>query len=201
MKETYEILLPPHKLDYDNWDKLKADSYLIWFQQHAPERARYVLEKAHITNREEPIAPEVLKKVWKWFLNNVCTIEYIPEEEYDRIKVIYKKFGEKSGFLERRRLSVFTEYVITDIAMLMSWVWLENAKSLYWGIDYRPKNLAFLNQPAIKGFIDSRSGKPFQLSFVPVNMVHVQAVKAIKNRANDNDLYNLYMQWSKFVPN
>lgn len=193
--KDYEVLLPPYELDFDNWNHKKAQDYLEWFKSNLYERSVYVYNKA-VTKSDTVLdtSPEVLRKVWKWFLK-IAEIEKVPEKEQ---KGEFGYLGE--SFISRTQLSVLTEFIIRDIAMLMSVVFMENHSCLYWDFDTKPKQYIFLNHPVIKGFVDNRAGKPFYPVFEPVHMVHVQASGILENEATVNDLINIYYKWESTIP-
>lgn len=194
----YEILIPPCNLDYDNWTKKQAEEYLNWFVAHVPERAAYVLKKATGKSLPEgPIPPEVLLHVWKWFLR-VATTEPVPEEEQEAQRAAFGHFGE--DFIDKEQLSLQTEFIIRDIAMLMSAVFTTNYPVLYWGFDSKPKRYLFINQPVLKGFLNLDYEKPFADVFPPEHMVHVQAARILLHSAHPKDLFNLFQWWRKNIP-
>lgn len=196
--KNYDILLPPYPLNFDRWTREQAGDYLKWFVSHIPERASYILQESiGVILPNGAIPSGLLVDVWKWFLQN-AEIEYVPLQEVNTQR---KKFGHLGeSFICKTRLSVQTEYIVRDIAMLMSAVFTTNYPTLYWDFDCKPKRYIFINQPVLKGFLNTRYGKPFSDVFQPVHMVSVQAVKYLKGKAQDNDLFSLYQYWEKDIP-
>ncbi len=194
----YEILVPPYKLEFYNWTKKNAEDYLKWFIAHIQERAAYVLQKS--TGALLPVGkipPEFLIDVWTWFLQS-AEIEKVPPKEVNKQREQFGYLGE--SFINKTRLSVRTEYIIRDIAMLISAVFTTNYPILYWDFDGTPKRYIFINQPVLKGFLNTRYGKPFADVFQPVHMVSVQASKFLGGRAQDDDLFHLYQIWEQDIP-
>lgn len=194
----YEILPPPYPLEFDEWSRQKAQDYLNWFVAHVPERAAYVLEKSvGMALPEGAIPPEVLLDVWAWFLRNAKT-ERVPQKEIEAQRKQFGHFG--SSFVNERRWTVKTEYMIRDVAMLMSAVFTTNYPILYWDFDSKPKRYIFFNQPVLKGFLNLRYGKPFADVFQPVHMVTVQASDFFRGSAQPDALYNLFLHWRQDIP-
>ncbi|MBQ9534965.1 MAG: hypothetical protein IJU78_03885 [Clostridia bacterium] len=201
MFNDYEILYPPLRLEYDNWSKQEAEQYLSWYISHVEERAQYVLQHSRSGMAYlsiEKIDETCLLSVWQWFLEN-AEVEAVPLEEVLRQQKAFEAFGD--SFVAKTRLDVLSEYVIRDIAMLISHIFISKHPKLYWGVDAKSKRYIYRNRPIIKGFVDMRYGNPFAAVFEPDHMVHVQAVRILDRRANGSDLYNLYKLWEGFVPN
>ena len=201
MKSDYSILLPPYKLDFDNWTKEQADDYLTWFVDHVPIRAQYLVDyyNSHklIGRRISATDPSSLLPIWRWFLNHAI-IEPMPEAEIQRQRMIFGKLGE--SMIAKKRFDVVSEYIIRDIAMLMSHIWFSNHSVLSWCVDYKPKKYVFVNRPVIQGFIMTEYEKPFHAKFEPVHMVKTQAVRLFRNRADGSDLMKVFNQWDKYIP-
>ncbi len=194
----YEILLPPYKLDYDSWTCDEAQAYLDWFVSQCRDRAAYVFCRAvPRSGATLKLSPDVLEQVWTWFLRT-AEIEAVPQQEQDIQRVKFGHFGE--SFISKVRLSIRTEYIIRDIAMLMSLVFTANHRCLYWGFDAKPKRYIFYNHPVLKGFLDTRYAKPFAPVFEPVHMVGVQAAKYLDGTGRNDDLINLYQHWEQHIP-
>lgn len=201
-QNNYSLLLPPYKLDYDNWSLIKAQDYLHWYVDNMPSRAEYVVENAiGEGNLKAPINPTILIDVWKWFLKNAI-IEFVPHDIIAGERKNFGNFGE--SFISDERFSVNTEYIIRDIAMLVSFIFTTNHNTLFWDIITKPKKHIFYMQPVLKGFVNTSYGKPFKDSFQPDHMVYVQAAKLLpddgKVCAAENDLYNLYNRWENDIP-
>lgn len=198
MIDDYEFLLPPFHLDYDHWTRETAQVYLDWFVAHVRERAVYVLQQSNSSSyTQDSSSPEVLLHVWKWFLH-IAEIEAVPKRELELQRVKFAQFGE--GFISKTRLSVRTEYILRDIAMLVGAVFKANHHCLYWDFDVKPKKYIFLNRPVLKGFLDTRYEKPFAPVFEPVHMVSIQAAKHLDGTAKGSDLINLYKHWEQNIP-
>lgn len=196
--KNYEILVPPYPLEFDDWSREKAADYLAWFVLHVPERAAYVYHAA--TGNSLPdgaIPPECLIDIWSWFLKH-AKIEPVPKQEIEYQRQKFGYFGE--DFISKTRFNVRTEYLIRDIAMLMSAVFTTNYPNLYWDFASKPKKYIFINQPVLKGFVNTRYGKPFADVFQPVHMVHVQAVKFKERKSCITDLFDLFCLWEQDIP-
>lgn len=196
--KDYEILPPPYPLEFDDWSKEKAADYLEWFVSHIPARATYLYQTA--TGNllpEKAIPPACLIDIWNWFLKHAKT-EAVPKQEIERQQQQFGHLGE--SFISKTRFTVKTEYLIRDIAMLMSAVFTTNYPNLYWDFDSKPKRYIYINQPVLKGFLNTRYGKPFADAFQPVHMVHVQAVKFKKGKSCSTDLFNLFHLWAQDIP-
>lgn len=202
----YEVLVPPFKLDFDNWTKEQAEEYRDWFIENMHERAEYVMEMCRASSlfsrfsRRLPLSsPDNLLIVWKWF-RRVARTESVSEEEIEAQRAQFDYLGE--SFISKTQRTVLTECIISDIGMLMSVILTENYSDLYWDIIRSPKNHVYLNRPVIKGFIDNnpRYPKPFEAVFEPVHMVGVQAAGYINHISSDRDLLNVYRLWIKWIP-
>jgi len=198
--EHYEILLPPKKIDYEHWNKTEATAYLEWFASSVPTRASYLLskcfkEKKTVINCME--SPAALVDVWGWFLKH-AVIEDKPKDLYQKQLEEAHPFGE--AFIGRKRFDVKTEYVIRDIAMLVTAMFLSRDSSLNLVIEKKSDKHVFKNHPVIKGFIDTSYHPPFPTVFEPVHMVRVQALKKLKGVEEESDLLFLYQKWEGMIP-
>ena len=197
----FEILVPPYVLDYDHWTVRQAEEYLQWYVSHIPERAAYVYQLAGGKGQmEEPIDPECLLVVWRWFLK-IAEIEPVPKAIVDAQREKFAKLGE--SFLTKEQFSVRTEYILRAIAMLISAVFTTNYPALYWDVIRKPKRDVNYLQPVLCGFVNTQFGKPFHDTFPPDHMVGVQAAKCLdrtEKRATERDLLIVYRYWEQCVP-
>lgn len=193
----YEVLVPPFSLEYDTWSSIKAEEYLEWYKTHIPERIKYLSHKAGVQITEERIKPETLTDIWTWFFQN-AEIEKVPKRELEKQQAAFGQFGD--SFFAKTRYSVRSEYILRDIAMYLSAVFKTNHPAIHWGIIRKPKRHVNYNQPVLKGFLDTRHGKPFESTFQPDHMVHIQAVRFCEGTGTPNDLLNLYRIWEQDIP-
>lgn len=193
----YEALVPPFALEYDTWSPEKAEEYLIWYKAHIPERVKYLSQKAAVQITEERIAPDTLKDIWAWFFRN-AEIEKVPQKEHEKQRAFFARFG--SRFFAETRYSVRSEYILRDIAMYLSAVFTTNNPTIHWDIIRKPKRHVNYHQPVLKGFLDTRHGKPFESFFQPDQMVSVQAVRFREGTGAPEDLLNLYRLWEQDIP-
>lgn len=185
-------------MEFDEWTREKAQDYLNWFVAHIPERADYVLQKSMgMALPEGAINPESLIDVWAWFLQNART-ERVPQKEIEAQRKQFSHLG--SSFVNERRWTVKTEFMIRDISMLMSAVFTTNYPILYWDFDCKPKRYIFINQLVLKGFLNFRYGKPFADVFQPVHMVTVQASDFFRGSASPEDLFCLFLHRKQDIP-
>ena len=142
-------------------------------------------------------ATEALVDVWAWFLNHAA-IENKPQGFFQNQLEIAPQFGEQ--FVSQKQLDIKSEFVIRDIAMLISAIFLSKDSSLNWEVETKPDRYVFKNHPVIKGFVDMRYQSPFSAVFEPVHMVRIQALKMIKRTAKKTDLLLLYQEWENMIP-
>lgn len=197
----YEVLSPPFALDFENWTKDKAEEYKSWFIGNMHERAEYVMKmcRSRSSRQIQLTSPDNLLTVWRWF-RRIARTEQIPRKEIEAQRARFGYLGE--SFVSKKRMTVLTESIIRDIAMLLSVILTENYNNLYWEIVQKPKSDVWYNHPVLKGFINDSLNypKPFAASFEPVHMVKVQATKYINGRSSDSDLFDLYNLWIKWIP-
>ena len=196
----YEILLPPKKIDYEHWDKAEATAYLEWFASNIPDRSCYLLGKCFQKKKTvlDCIAsPAVLVDIWRWFLKH-AGIEDKPKETYQKQLEKAHPFGE--AFVSQKQFDIKTEFIIRDIVMLVSAMFLSLGPSLNLVIEDKPDRYVFKNHPVIAGFVDTSYNPPFPTVFEPVHMVRIQALKKIKGLEKDTDLLLLYQKWESLIP-
>lgn len=193
----YDILVPPFPLEYDEWSQKRAEEYLEWYVAHIPERVKYLSQKAGVQITGERIPPETLIDIWAWFFQN-AEIEKTPKKELEKQRVAFGQFGE--SFIAKTRYTVRSEYILRDIAMYLSAVFTTNHPVIHWDIIRKPKRDIFYHQPVLKGFLDTRYEKPFESTFQPDHMVHIQAVGFRKGNGSSSDLLNLYRLWEQDIP-
>lgn len=193
-KLNYDILIPPLNKNIFLLSEKEAADYFAWFIEKIPERIAYLSKvcAAELRLPEEKLdcSPESLIMLWRWFLRRAKTEPIIQSKSGT---------GEK-GLLNRarkreRQLTLETEYILRDIGMYFSETFRKNNPNIYWTYYTKPRRDFFVNHPLLKGFVDRTFDKPFEASFEPIHMAHVQAVKIMKKTAKETDLLNIYNIW------
>lgn len=183
-KINYEILVPPLDKGIFQLNEPEAEQYFRWFLDKIPERVAYV---SHICAMELGISedrmncsPDSLLLLWKWFRKRART-EPI------------------NGANNERQLTLETEYILRDIGMYLGETFRKNNSTIYWSYYTKPRRDFFVNHPLLKGFIDRTFDTPFEASFEPIHMAHVQAAKIISNKSRDSDLFRIYQIWAEKI--
>ena len=199
----YDIDFPPTGIDFDSWDKRTADRYFKWFAEQIPIRTEYlrtrVARDMNIEISALDFSPKSLITVWDWYMKTAI-IEKTPKEtlEKTRQSQAYRLFGE--SYVNKEQLSLNSLMIQRDIGMYLAQVFLKESPKLEWTYEHDPprkkvKNI-FNNRPSLTGF----TGEEHPHTFEPIHMVGVQGVGVLNGDASKTDLYDLYKQYSKWLP-
>ena len=107
----------------------------------------------------------------------------------------------------RRALSTKTEYLIRDIGMYVGKTLVaQYPQHLSWTYRSAPQSDIFVNTPLLTGFVQTEDMRgnalpqPFHPQFEPIHMTGVQAVKILRGRQANEDLYRICLLWSGWIP-
>lgn len=208
---NYSPLVPPIEKTYSEFTKKEADRYFDWFLSNVDERADYLVKKVsegiNIPIEKLNFTLESLIPIWKWFLS-VAEIAKTSDEDLKMIEASLK--GMPAPCVNHmiksfeKKLSLFSEYVLRDIAMYVSKMFISNYPCLKWRVKYTPKRYIYVNQPIIVGFIDDNPDypKPYFPDLEPIDLVRLAALRLINGRTvSENDLYDSCKEWVGWVPN
>lgn len=194
-KVNYEVLVPQLDKGIFQLNETEAEQYFRWFLDKIPERVTYV---SHICAMELGIneermncSPDSLLLLWKWFRKRAKTEPVVRTNNGNRFP--------DSVWKNERQLTLETEYILRDIGMYLGETFRKNNSAIYWTYYTQPRRDFFVNHPLLKGFTDRTFGAPFEASFEPIHMAHVQAVKIISNKSRDSDLLRIYKIWAEKV--
>lgn len=194
-KLNYDILIPKLDKSIFQLNEAEAEEYFRWYMEQIPGRVAYVSKvcarELHIPEEKLDCSPESLVLLWKWFRRRAKTerIPHIGEE----------KSAAGIAFVGNRQLTLETEYILRDVGMYLGETFRKNNPQIYWTYYTKPRRDFFVNHPLLKGFVDRTFDKPFEASFEPIHMAHVQASKILKNTSRDTDLRNIYNIWAEKV--
>lgn len=197
-KLKYEILIPQLDKNIFQLNEEEASDYFAWFMERIPERVSYISKvcatELNIPEEMMNCSPESLVLLWKWFLRRAKTEPVLQSEtEAER-----KRFR-NSILKSEQQLTLETEYILRDIGMYLGETFRKNNPTIYWTYYTKPRRDFFVNHPLLKGFIDRTFDKPFEASFEPIHMAHVQAVKIMKKTSRETDLLNIYNIWAQKI--
>ena len=186
---SYDICIPPLKKNICEVSHEETEAYYLWFMSVIPERIAYLSKTCATQLKCDPskmdLSPDSLQILWRWFLQ-VAKTEVVPINP------------NKYNYRVEKQLTLQTEYILRDIGMYLGETFIVNHKSLYWGYYETPLSDAFVNRPVILGFEDHNYSPPFKAIFEPINMVRVQALRAMEKPAEDNRLIELYRKWEGY---
>ena len=208
--KNYIPLVPPIDKPYIEMTKDEAQAYFDWYMEHIDERADYLREKVaeglSLPLDSLDFSLESLKPIWKWFLS-VAEITKTPRSEIRLMKKALK--GHPKSFIRsmtadsKKRLGLFTKYVLRDIGMYAGKMFTTNYPSLNWTFKTTPKNYISVNEPLLVGFIDDDPSypKPFHPDFEPISYAEYCALNILDNTQHEDDFYNVCIRFTKWVPN
>ena len=195
-KLNYDILVPKLEKSIFKLSEKEAAEYFAWFMERVPERVAYVSKvcasELRIPEEKMDCSPESLLLLWKWFHRRAKTEPVIRTREEKQSQ----KFPD-SVWRNKRQLTLETEYILRDIGMYFGETFRKNHPSIYWTYYTKPRRDFFVNHPLLKGFVDTTSGKPFEVCFEPIHMAGVQSSKILCKTSKDTDLLNIYNIWAE----
>ena len=200
--KTYEPLIIPLNKPFEDLTNKEAKDYFDWYMDHIDERSEYLRNKVSaslsISIDQLDYSLNSLIPVWKWFLG-VAEIKnsfFLANKIQNRaLKKLFYKEGESP-------FSVFTQYVLRDIAMYISKVFTHNYSKVTPTFKTSPKNYVYVNEPLLIGFIDDNPEypKPFHPDLNPQSLVEICALSILDNTQHENDLLNDCLRWVNWIP-
>ncbi len=202
----YDLCFPPLNKDYFDLSQSEAEALFRWYMEVLPKRVDYVRRACsdylHIHIDKLNLSAESLLPIWIWFLSTVK----MKRTPCQRLEKIYKNqeycpidIQDYMTDTSKIKFSIESEAMIRDIGMYVGSAFVQQHKSLSWGIYHEPKKDFFVNKPLITGFRDERFLPAFPMTFEPIHMVHVQASKIIYKQHKEDDLYRVFMLWEQYV--
>lgn len=208
-KKEYIPLIVPINKPFKELNKNEAKSYFDWFISHVDERSEYVRKKVsnylHLPVEKMDFSLKSLIYVWRWFLK-IVELEKTPKNVLNQIRNELKTNNEPEEFIKDMlrehsvKLSTFSEYVIRDIGMYVGKMFVTNFSALRWDYHTDIKRDSFANMPQIFGFINTSYIPPFEEQFEPIHYTEMQASNIFDNTQNEEDLYNLCLLWTQWIP-
>jgi hypothetical protein len=197
----YDLLLPPHGINYAGMTPKVAKEAFEWFVSKIPERMVYFRSRCaydlNISIDELDYSEESLLLVWKWFLRTART-EDTPDDLLAQMKEKAKIFG--SSYINYQQLTPVTHFILRDIAMYVGECYIRNYPCLYWSYRPKPKSSITVNQPVVAGMISEGSGGSKPMFFAVIHMVGVQGGKILMGTQKESDLYNVFLIWKQYIP-
>ena len=191
--KNYIPLVPPLAKPFEEFSDDEVEQYFEWFTEHVDERAEYLREKVAtemcVDINKLDYSAESVKIIWKWFLGVA---------EIEKPNLLRKMFTGKT--YNAYPFDVFTHYVIRDIGMYISKIFLKYP-SIHWTVKTKPKNYVSVNRPLLVGFVDDNPEypKPFHPDLEPISFVEGCVVNILYGDQNENDLYNYCVKWLDWV--
>lgn len=209
MKNYEPLSIPIVKLPIE-FSKTETIEYFNWFLAHIDERADYLRGKVSaelgVTIDQLDFSLDSLILIWTWFLQ----VAEVTDKSKEALKQLRKALKDEPQSVinymlaeEKYELSVYTEYVLRDIGMYLSKIFIPNFPVLKWTIKTKPKNYVHVNQPLIIGFIDDNPiyPKPFYPDLEPIDLARTSAMCLLRDiKPNEKDLYNVCMQYVQWIP-
>lgn len=200
----YNIDFPPMGINYNSWDKKTAEAYFEWYISQIPLRTTYLCNRVSRDLKIDisllDFSPESLKVVWDWYLKTAI-VEKVETKEIEMLKKteLFQLVGESS--INYEKLSLNSLLIQRDIGMYLARVFIEECENLRWTYTHdlpsKKNKDVFNNRPQLSGFIYEEE----EVLFEPIHMVGVQAANLLDKTNKVSDLYDLYLEWSKFYPN
>lgn len=196
----YELIEPPFglrlkdrmDLDFEKLTKREARAYAAWFHEQAPKRIALLVRAVRSTPAYEDwvsdFSLESLDALTRWLAQKAAVRRRSLEEIEDYLRIA-PPWIEKVRGVGEFDLSEETYSLCYDIGMYFATVLEANLKGLRWTIVERPKRSIDIHQPVLTGF-----GK---LEFNPVQMMTVQAWRAVRKEGKPPDLRQLFDIWSQ----
>lgn len=198
----YDLLIPPHGLDYYHMTKDEAKEDFEWFIEHIPERMDYFRARCasdlRVSQSVLDYSPDSLVPVWKWFLKTARMVP-TPKEELERMREGAKIFGD--SYVNEKVFSVSTVFIMRDIGMYVGETYIRNYSPLYWSYFTAPKSNVSARKPIIAGFwawVEGYRSTPAYID--PIDMVEGAASRFYRNSQHEVDLYNRFSSWIKYIP-
>lgn len=190
--KNYDPLVIPLNKPIEELTLKETREYFEWYLSHIDERSDYLREKVsqglNISVDQLDFSFESLKLIWKWFLE----VAELEKTSFD----FFKKNQQKD-------FSVFTHYVIRDIAMYVGKLFTMYSPIIKWTFITKPKSYVYVNEPILIGFIDDDPDypKPFHPDLNPLALVHICALSIMDNEQMENDLFDDCLRWKNWIPN
>ncbi|CRK83350.1 hypothetical protein [Neobacillus massiliamazoniensis] len=193
----YYLMEPPIK--FDNFSKLsKKETKLVfeWFISKIPERInllKMLYELEGLNKTELDFTLESLNKVWVWFTRiiNVYSQQILgrdvsKDELPNEGSFIY-------DYIDDPKLSVLLTAISQDIGIYLGETFIKNNHTAKWGFVTNPKNISYVNKPAISDFIFGGEKSMYDV----LSAVYNLSVRYSKGEGNEEELSRSFKRWEK----
>ena len=190
----YEFMEYPDLLkDFDKMKKKEAEKYFNWYINEINNRILYLKTYMQKDIEGESIfdyTPESLIPLWEWFQTKI-EFEEMTENE---IQQELEDSPNRLKFLvleDKRKISLNTLSIATDVANYFAEVFRKNNPSIYWGFFTKPKNRISVNEPVLLGFIGNDDLNP--------RLIISNCIWKSEEQKNPNMLYDIYQVWLEYI--
>ena len=190
----YEFMEYPDLLkDFDKMKKKEAEKYFNWYINEINNRILYLKTYMQKDIEGESIfdyTPESLIPLWEWFQTKI-EFEEMTENE---IQQELEDSPNRLKFLvleDKRKISLNTLSIATDVANYFAEVFRKNNPSIYWGFFTKPKNRISVNEPVLLGFIGNDDLNP--------RLIISNCIWKSEEQKNPNMLYDIYHVWLEYI--
>ncbi|KWX87560.1 hypothetical protein AMQ83_12345, partial [Paenibacillus riograndensis] len=150
-----KLVAPFGIIPFEIMTKKQARQHFDWFISQIPTRiealiAHYV-ETLGGRKEELNLSQESLINLWKWFIQRIEMVPKTKEELEKDIDAVpdWLKAEVANNTL---KFSELTSSLIIDVGIYFGSVFLNEMRTLEWGVIYKPKNHVDINRPVITGF-------------------------------------------------
>ncbi|CQR57000.1 hypothetical protein PRIO_4598 [Paenibacillus riograndensis SBR5] len=189
-----KLVAPFEIIPFEIMTKKEAKQYFDWFVLQIPTRidtliAHYV-ETLGGGKEELDLSQESLVNLWKWFIQRIEMVPKTKEELEEDVDAAPDWLKEEVAN-NTLKFSEFTSSLIIDVGIYFGSVFLNEMRTLEWGIIHKPKNHVDINRPVITGF------KKMELN--PISVVNNSSLAIVEKNSNENQLFELYNIWKEYL--
>lgn len=211
---NYLPLVPLYSKPPLEFTAVEAKNYFDWYMSHLEDRCNYLMQLIQNTKGYEnsviDFTFDSLIVIWKWFLEHARVMHC--RQSFSLAGLLQNNVNKDIALeILQDNKTVFTtetEYLIRDIGMYVGKTFTQAyPEKIRWAYRRTAKRYLHVNEPLLQGFIQTRKStdnslldKPFEPDFEPIWMVGVQAANIFDNTQQPEDLYNVCVKWSQWIP-
>ncbi|KWX74599.1 hypothetical protein AMQ84_19425 [Paenibacillus riograndensis] len=188
------LVAPFEIIPFEIMTKKEAKQYFDWFVLQIPTRidtliAHYV-ETLGGGKEELDLSQESLVNLWKWFIQRIEMVPKTKEELEEDVDAAPDWLKEEVAN-NTLKFSEFTSSLIIDVGIYFGSVFLNEMRTLEWGIIHKPKKYVYVNRPIIIGFKEA--------GLNPIAVVNNCSLRELNQDPDDTRLFNLFNVWKGYL--
>ncbi|OKP99463.1 hypothetical protein [Paenibacillus sp. P46E] len=189
-----KLVAPFEIIPFELMTKKEAKQYFDWFISQIPIRIEILTahyeETTGGSQQELNLSQESLVRLWAWFSQRIKMVPKTRQELKEEIDAVPDWLKEEVSN-NTLKFSEITSSLIIDVGIYFGSVFINELRTLEWGIVHKPKKYVYVNQPIVIGF--KKSG------LNPITVVNNCSLIELEQDPDDNRLFDLFNVWKEYL--